>query len=46
LSHWNRFGDAGEIVVREFCCPDCAHMIAVEVRKTGDSVLYDTKLFD
>jgi N-methylhydantoinase B/oxoprolinase/acetone carboxylase alpha subunit len=46
LSHWNRFGDAGEIVVREFCCPDCAHMIAVEVRKTGDPVLYDTKLFD
>ena len=44
LSHWNRFGDAAEIVVREFCCPGCAHMIAVEVRKAGDPVLYDTEL--
>ena len=46
LSHWNRFAAAGEIVVREFCCPDCAHMIAVEVRKKGDPMLYDTEIFD
>ena len=46
LSHWNRFGDSREIIVREFCCPHCAHMIAVEVRKAGDPVLYDTELFD
>ena len=44
LSQWNRCGDAAGIVVREFCCPGCAHMIAVEVRKAGDPVLYDTEL--
>ncbi len=44
LSHWNRFGDAAEIVVRELCCPGCAHMVAVEVRKKDDPVLYDTDL--
>jgi N-methylhydantoinase B len=44
LSPWNRFGLVDGIVVREFYCPMCAHMIAVEVRKKGDPVLYDTKL--
>jgi N-methylhydantoinase B len=42
LSPWNRYGLIDEVVVREFCCPSCAHMLAVEVRKKGDPVLYDT----
>ena len=45
LSPWNRYGLVDEIVVREFCCPGCAHLIAVEVRKKGDPVLYDTELW-
>ena len=44
LSPWNRYCLADAIVVREFCCPGCAHLIAVEVRKKGDPVLYDTEL--
>lgn len=44
LSRWNRYCPADEAVVREFCCPGCAHLIAVEVRKKGDPVLYDTEL--
>jgi acetone carboxylase gamma subunit len=44
LSPWNRYCLADEVVLREFCCPGCAHLIAVEVRKTGDPVLYDTDL--
>ena len=44
LSPWNRYGLVNDIVVREFCCPGCAHLLAVEVRKKGDPVLYDTEL--
>ena len=44
LSHWNGYGLVDEIVVREFCCPKCAHLIAVEVRRKDDPVLYDTCL--
>lgn len=44
LSPWNRFGLVGEIAVREFCCPSCAHLLAVEVRKNGDPILFDTEL--
>jgi len=33
-----------EIVVREFCCPGCARLFAVEVRKKDAPVLYDTDL--
>ena len=44
LSHWNRYGLVKEVLVREFCCPGCAHLIGVEVRKNDDPVLYDTEL--
>ena len=43
-SRWNRYGLMDGVVVREFCCPGCAHLLAVEVRKKGDPVLYDTRL--
>ena len=44
LSPWNRFGLVEEIVVREYLCPSCAHLICVEVRKQGDPPLLDTAL--
>ncbi len=44
LSPWNRYGLVDEIVVREFCCPGCAHLFAVEVRRKDDPVLFDTSL--
>ena len=44
LSPWNRFGLGAEIAVREYLCPSCAHLFAVEVRKKGDPPLYDTQL--
>ncbi|HEY1361802.1 MAG TPA: hydantoinase B/oxoprolinase family protein [Xanthobacteraceae bacterium] len=44
LSAWNRFGLTSDIAIREYCCPACAHLIAVEVRRKEDPVLYDTEL--
>ena len=44
LSAWNRFGLTSDIAIREYCCPSCAHLIAVEVRRKEDSPLYDTQL--
>jgi N-methylhydantoinase B len=44
LSPWNRFGLVDEIVVREFYCPACAHMLSVEVRRKDDPPLLDTRL--
>lgn len=44
LSDWNRFGLVDEIVVREFSCPSCAHLVAVEVRRRNDPPLPDTLL--
>ncbi|MFM9968862.1 MAG: hydantoinase B/oxoprolinase family protein [Burkholderiales bacterium] len=44
LSPWNQYGLVDEIVVREFCCPACAHLFAVEVRRKDDPVLFDTQL--
>ena len=44
LSPWNRFGLVDEIAVREYLCPSCAHLFAVEVRKAGDPPLRDTAL--
>jgi acetone carboxylase gamma subunit len=44
LSAWNRFGLTSEIVVREFFCPSCGHLIAVEVRRKEDAILYDTHI--
>jgi N-methylhydantoinase B len=44
ISPWNRFGLVHEIEVREYCCPSCAHLFAVEVRKKDDPPLLDTAL--
>jgi N-methylhydantoinase B len=44
LSSWNRYGLVNEISVREYACPSCAHLFAVEVRKKDDPTLYDTEL--
>ena len=44
LSPWNRYAPPTEIVAREFCCPSCGHLIAVEVRKRSDPILFDTEL--
>jgi N-methylhydantoinase B len=44
LSAWNRYGLVDEIEVREYACPSCAHLFAVEVRKNGDPPLLDTAL--
>jgi hypothetical protein len=44
LSSWNRFGLIDEIRVREFCCPSCAHLVAVQVAKKDDPILFDTWL--
>ncbi len=44
LSPWNRFGLIDEITVREYLCPSCAHLFAVEVRIAGDPPLRDTAL--
>jgi N-methylhydantoinase B len=44
LSPWNRFGLTSEIAVREYLCPSCARLFAVEVRKKDDPPLYDTQL--
>jgi len=43
-SDWNRFGLASEIEVREFCCPSCAHLIAVQVARRSDPILFDMAL--
>jgi N-methylhydantoinase B len=44
LSPWNRHGLVEEIDIREFYCPACAHMIAVQVAKKDDPHLLDTWL--
>jgi N-methylhydantoinase B len=44
LSAWNRFGMTDVIRIREFCCPSCAHLISVQVAKSGDPILLDTRL--
>jgi N-methylhydantoinase B/oxoprolinase/acetone carboxylase alpha subunit len=41
LSPWNRFGLTDEIRVREFCCPACAHLVAVQVARKDDAILLD-----
>jgi N-methylhydantoinase B len=43
-SPWNRFGLTDEIVLREFCCPACAHLIGVQVARKNDPLLLDTFL--
>jgi len=45
-SPWNRYGLVDDIVIRELCCPSCAHLLATEVRKKDDPVLLDTALRD
>lgn len=44
LSSWNCFGLIDEIRLREFCCPSCAHLVAVQVAKKDDPILFDTWL--
>ena len=44
LSPWNRYGLVEEIELREFYCPSCMHMIAVQVAKKADPPLLDTFL--
>ena len=41
LSHWNRFGEVDGVKIVEFYCPGCALMIATQVRKNGDLILWD-----
>ena len=43
-SDWNRYGLTAEIRVREFCCPSCAHLIAVQVALKDDPILFDMTL--
>jgi hypothetical protein len=33
-----------EFVLREFCCPGCATLVAVDVQKTDDPVLDESML--
>ncbi len=33
-----------EVVVREFCCPECGHLKAVDVQKKGAPILVETLL--
>ena len=40
-SDWNRFGAAEAVRVREFCCPSCAHLIAVQVALEDDPIMLD-----
>ena len=40
-SHWNRFGLVDGVKILEFYCPGCALMIATQVRKNGDAILWD-----
>ena len=42
ISPWNVVGDNDVAIVREIFCPDCASMLAVEVRRRSDPVLLDT----
>ncbi len=44
LSDWNRYGLVDEISVREFFCPSCAHLIAVQVGLKDDPPLMDMSL--
>ena len=40
-SDWNRYGSAETVRVREFCCPSCAHLIAVQVALKDDPIMLD-----
>lgn len=46
LNPWNRYGKVGEMIAREFSCPHCGEMLAVEIRRKDDPVLLDTRLDD
>jgi N-methylhydantoinase B len=43
-SPWNRYGATDAIVLREFTCPSCAHLLGVQVARATDPVLFDTFL--
>lgn len=44
LSPWNRYGWVEKAVVREFYCPKCAQMIAVDVQLKGDPITKEMSL--
>lgn len=46
ISSLNRYGDIDNIVIREFFCPKCASMIAVNVQQRRDPILWETHLED
>lgn len=43
-SEWNRYGLVGDVKIVEFCCPGCALMIGVQVRKKEDPPFWDLSL--
>jgi N-methylhydantoinase B len=43
LSPLNAYGLVDEIVVREYCCPGCGTLIAVDVQKKGEPVLPEAR---
>jgi N-methylhydantoinase B len=44
LSPWNRFGLVQEIVACHYCCPNCALLIGVEVRRPGAPPIFDARI--
>lgn len=44
LSSLNTSQLSEEVVVREFCCPKCGHLKAVDVQKKGAPILVETLL--
>ena len=44
VSPWNRYGLVDEVEIREYACPSCAHLLAVDVRLRDEPTLLDTVL--
>ena len=43
-SPWNRYGLTDQVEIREYACPACAHLFAVDVRLRDEPPLLDTSL--
>jgi N-methylhydantoinase B/oxoprolinase/acetone carboxylase alpha subunit len=43
-SPWNRFGDVEDVELREFACPSCGRLGAVQVRRRDDPMLFDVSM--
>ena len=41
---WNRYGLTDQVEIREYACPACAHLFAVDVRLRDEPPLLDTSL--